>query len=435
MKAGILTRLKRLNLFKLFSKEESNAVSQNTAVPPNRIEELRQLKFFAKIYLDFYTERQCHPENDWQRKLSNRNITLLKGIINKLNKLQHQDKIAQYLAALKPTTTLSTNATEKEKKKLYDNQLENFNIIFTQGVPFFLMMEINRCSPFMSYVNDLTWFKLGTIGEHMEFGSGKADGTVFEKYLPYQMKVLAEAKETFFNIEPYSDDYTLLDSALTLISLDNYSSANVLIITLTEGLLRKFCVQLYKKQYPESSDKDADFFVYHRNSSVQVLLKNSIWKKDIPVLFSDFLTEYKHTDNPTVNTFEEKFKTHQQANERLTKKAIQAQKIISNHLQQPISSNEEFSISIQKLMDEMSEEAKNLMNEEDKIVMIGIDTYFDFLAKKLKEDRNNIIHGKYSLFNEKWKTLVYLAALDTLINKIVWYNMNVASACKSEEII
>jgi len=66
------------------------------------------------------------------------------------------------------------------------------------------------------------------------------------------------------------------------------------------------------------------------------------------------------------------------------------------------------------------------MTEEDKTVMIGLDVYLDFLVKKFKDDRNNIIHGKYSFFKEKWRTLVYLSALETLINKIIWYEKNVS---------
>ena len=58
--------------------------------------------------------------------------------------------------------------------------------------------------------------------------------------------------------------------------------------------------------------------------------------------------------------------------------------------------------------------------------MIGIDVYLDFLAKKFKEDRNNIIHRKYSFFKEKWKTLVYLTALQNLIEKILWYEKTVS---------
>lgn len=70
------------------------------------------------------------------------------------------------------------------------------------------------------------------------------------------------------------------------------------------------------------------------------------------------------------------------------------------------------------------------MNEEDKTVMIGLDVYLDFLVKKFKEDRNNIIHGKYYFFKEKWRTLVYLTALENLIKKILWYEKNVL--CKYE---
>lgn len=417
----------KMILKNIFKKKKQMTVSEEPQVETNRLKELKQLKQLANNYLNFYLERQKFPEKDWEKDLSNRNIALLKTTINKLNKLQHNDKIAEYLKAIRPTPPLSPNATEEEKKEAFEKLSMNFAIAFGQGSNLSLLMEINRCSPRLSYFNDLTWFKHGTIREHLDYGLGKVDETVFEKYLPYQVNHIIETKKTFFTKQFFKDDLVLLEAVLPLIAKEKFIPANILIITLIEGLVRKFAVLVYKKQNPNCSDEDADIFIYHNfsNLSQEKLIRNSIWKKDIPVSFSSLLVEYSHTDNPTVTDFEKKIKKHKEANDRILKKTSEFHKIITDHLASPTLTDEEIRVICLKHLDSLREEQQFLMNEEDKTVLIGIDVYLDFLVKQFKEERNNIIHGKYSFFKEKWKTLVYLTALQTVIEKILWYEKNV----------
>ncbi|MBL0236053.1 MAG: hypothetical protein IPQ02_05395 [Saprospiraceae bacterium] len=403
-------------------------VKEEQQVEVNRLQELKQLKNLANTYLDFYLERQKFPEKKWEKDLSNRNIALLKATINKLNKLQHDDKIAEYLEAIRPTPPLSPNATEEEYKEAFEKHSRNIAITFGQGTNLFILMEINRCSPRLSYFNDLTWFKHGNIREHLDYGIGKVDETVFEKYLPYQVNSIIETKKSFFTKSCFKDDLILLDAVLPLIEEEKFIPSNILIIVLIEGLVRKFALLVYKKQNPEISDSDSEAFAYIKNRSLEGLIKNREWKKDIPFSYSKFVTEYAHTDSPTLTNFEEKFKNHKLANERIEKKLSEFHVILSQQIDNPTLSEEEFKAVGLKHLDGLKVESNYLMNEDDKTVLIGIDVYLDFLAKKFKEDRNSIIHGKYSFFKEKWKTLVYLTALQTLIEKINWYEKNVSSS-------
>lgn len=183
----------------IFKKKKQMIVSEEPQVETNRLKELKQLKQLANNYLNFYLERQKLPKKkDWEKKLSNRNIALLKATINKFNKLQHNDKIAEYMEAIRPTPPLDHNANEEEKKEAFEKLSRNFAIAFGQGSNLLLLMEINKCSPYLSYFNDLTWFKHGTIREHLDYGLGEVDETVFEKYLPYQVNRIIENKKTFF---------------------------------------------------------------------------------------------------------------------------------------------------------------------------------------------------------------------------------------------
>ena len=114
-------------------KKKLIAVSKEPIVEINRLKELKQLKQLANNYLIFYLEHQKLEKNSWKKDLSDRNILLLKKIINKLNKLQHNDRIAEYLEAIKPTPALNNKATVEEKNKAHQKYLQNFGIIFGQG--------------------------------------------------------------------------------------------------------------------------------------------------------------------------------------------------------------------------------------------------------------------------------------------------------------
>lgn len=410
----------------IFKSKKSMNIKDEPQFEINRLEELKQLKKLANTYLNFYLERQKFNEKDWEKDLSNRNIALLKSTISKLNKLQHDDKIAEYLEAIRPTPTLSHDATEEEKKDAFQKLSRNFEIAFGHS-NFFLLTEINRCSPRLSYFNDLTWFRHGSIGEHLDYGMGKVDETVFEKYLPYQINRITETKQTFFNKDNYKEDLILLDALLTLIEKEKTIPANVLIITLIEGLVRKFALEVFKKQNPTTTDEEADKFVYHdfSNLSLEKLIRNKKWKKDIPVSITTLLVDYSHSSSPTISEFESKFKKHKEANERIVEKLSVLQKVLAEHLEKPTLYDEEIREIGSKYLNALKQEGENLMKEDDKTVFIGMDMYLDFLVKQFKEERNYIIHGKYSFFKEKWKTLVYLTALHTIIDKILWYDINI----------
>jgi hypothetical protein len=61
------------------------ATPEETNVDINRLNELKQLKQIANSYLNFYLERKKYEEKIWKKKLSKRNIALLKSTIAKIN--------------------------------------------------------------------------------------------------------------------------------------------------------------------------------------------------------------------------------------------------------------------------------------------------------------------------------------------------------------
>ena len=384
-------------------------------VESSRIKELKQLKKLANAFLDFYrTEHQVKTKG-WEKNLIRRNIALLTQTIQKINLNLHPEKVGKYLQAIQhsPSSSPITNSEQE--------YLGHLSTIIHQGSNLSLLKDIIRCSPRISYFNDLSWFKHGTVREHIDYGLGNKDEAVFEKYLPGQINRMEKLKETFFKKDPFRDDYTLIESILPLIKRGNFIPANILIITLTEGLVRKFCFHVMKGQNPDKSDAEIDNSIYKGKSSFELLLRDTTWAKDIPVPFNQFLIEYSHTEHPIVEDFEKKLILHKAANKRIDEIVTDLQVLTATQIKNQDFPDEDVKQSVLKSIAELKAESENLLTEEERIVSIGIDIYLDFLVKKFKDDRNNIIHGKYSFFKEKWKTLVYLTALDTLIGKIIWY--------------
>ena len=192
-----------------------------------------------------------------------------------------------------------------------------------------------------------------------------------------------------------------------------------------EGLVRKFSFLVYRKQNLNKSSEEIDNIIYNGNLSFERLITDIEWEKDIPLKFSELLSQYSHSENETIYKTEEKRNLNNEANISLNKKISELDTLISDNLEEKKITDEELTEKAQSILEDMKSIGGNIMTEEDKTVFISLSVYLDFLVRKFKDDRNSIIHGRYSQFNAKWTSLVYLTALETLVKKIVWYDENV----------
>jgi hypothetical protein len=46
-----------------------------------------------------------------------------------------------------------------------------------------------------------------------------------------------------------------------------------------------------------------------------------------------------------------------------------------------------------------------------------------FLIRRYKNDRNQIVHGNFEDFNQKWKNFMYLSAIEEIVNCIQEYDV------------
>jgi hypothetical protein len=383
----------------------------------NRIKNLKALKKMANDFLSYYKKEQKARTVGWEKGLVERNIFLLKEVVTRINEFLHPKSVAEFLESRKPLN----DADAGSEKVLF----QSLNLSLKQW-DFSLVMDIVKCSPRMSYFNDFTWFRHGTVKDHIDYALGKADESIFEPHLPYQIGKIEELQNSFFTKTLFRDDLILVESILLLLKEEKYIPANILSITLTEGLVRKFCFRVYQKHHPEKTAEEIDQAVYVGKSSFENLIKDVKWPREIPVKFSSFLTEYSHTHDPIVFDFEQKFSKHKKAINKVEKKYLELDAFCIEQVKGQTMTDSALRKYVNSILDEIKRETTNVMSTEDQTIMIGLDIYLDFLVKKFKEDRNHIIHGKYSFFKEKWRSLVYLSALETLIRKIIWYEENVA---------
>lgn len=379
--------------------------------------ELRSIKLLANVYLDFYKNEQKNRNIGWKKNFIKRNITILKSIIQKVNKAENPDKLIQYnkIYAWGNDRKPSEHESLKEHFRL-------FSEILGQGTSQSLFFQTIRCSPITSYYNDFGWFPHGSVDEHIKFALGEVDESIFDKYLPVQVKQISYLQETFFKRDDYVENREVLMSILHLIKRKELVSANILIITLIEGIVRKFCLQIYKKQNPNKSASEIERFIYHSNPSLEFLILNKEWKPDIPVRFTEIMTAYSHSEHEIIYEVEEKYKNHLKAQDSIIKRSNDLAEILSDKVNSYGGmSDNEFKKHILEEINHLKLLCDELMKDEDEIVMIPICVYLDFLIKKIKDDRNKIIHGQFLLFKQKWTTLIYLSALELLIKKIEFY--------------
>ena len=77
--------------------------------------------------------------------------------------------------------------------------------------------------------------------------------------------------------------------------------------------------------------------------------------------------------------------------------------------------------NVKNHMDDLKKLSPALLSDSDKRIGISIKTELQFLIRRFKEDRNDLMHGQFEGFNEKWKNYIYLSAIDKINDIIMGY--------------
>lgn len=382
-----------------------------------RVKELEDLLAIANDYLAFYIKEQPLTKIKWQKNIIKRNTFLLKKQISEITSYLKSDKLSQYLECIDYRMNISEDLSEMESAEQSYLFNHNFRMAMNQS-GLSILMKLIKCSPRISYYNDFTWFNHGTIDEHIQYALGKVNEEVFEKYLPYQVNKIREEINIFFTGDDFHEEIPLLTSILGLVDEEKFIPANILTITLVESLVRKFCYRVYKIQNPDKTSKQVEDYIYNSHKSFERLITETKWLKDISISIPELFVNNSQVENDAIYNAEKIVEKGAIAKDFIIKKNFE---LIRTLTLKPDNDNESIKIKSMNLLEEMRPLLGDLMTLEKQNTFISLETYLDFLIRKFKDDRNKIIHGKYSMFTEKWTTLLYLNALDVLIGKIKSY--------------
>lgn len=381
----------------------------------DRINELKSLKKLANIYLTYYKEFAKQKANKWQNKKAIIAIQELKKIINRIHADQHTKKIESYCAPMPDITPQMVGEFMQNSENPQNIALnEYFSAKFSQVQGGFVLFEIARLAPEANIVHDIVWLNEGTIGEIIQIGLGNQDVSILEAYLPNQIQKVVSAVLPFYeNKIGYKDRVDVIKQALSLSQDQQYLTSNILLITVTESIVRDLCFFLYIKQN-SCSEKVAEKYVYHTFNSLDTLLSKGDWKNDYPINLNEAITIYKDVDDDNVNEWKNRVERHKIANGKIrivsTNFSEQLKKV--SHLT-VLSDEDERAIKQMGLnyVNELGKLIEDLLPERGGTVGLSIKIILHFLIRKYKDDRNFILHGKFDTFNHKWKNYVNFAAL------------------------
>jgi len=370
----------------------------------DRITYLKTLKQLANKYLAENKEIKKLSKPGWQNSAIEHNIAQLQIIIKEINNSLSEKSLAKFLESQQTIASV-----DKSDAKSLEN-VEVLDAFSNLMISVIHPHEITRYSSTYSIVNDLYWLKEGTVDEHLQIALGKANPSVLEQYLPKKLEVIEKEFIPYLNVEnKYLDIANIVSTAVSLARSNSFLQSNILMIVAVESFTRALAKYVYEKQNPERSNMEIDFYIFEKFLSLEGLIKDGNWKRDIPMELSEARVMHRLIPDEYL----------QEASEIYTKHEIAFSKfsVLLNEITERIKSKEDdtdqhtFDIYIEQKSKEMEQITKDLIFNRPSHIFINLRTKLYFLIRRYKEDRNSIIHGKFTDFDTAWKGLVYSCAL------------------------
>ncbi|GAA4203242.1 hypothetical protein GCM10022289_19190 [Pedobacter jeongneungensis] len=336
----------------------------------------------------------------WEQERVESNIAHLKEIIAGLNKELGEKAIKDHVQE----SLIELMSHKKAKKKSMGAKLlKNFT---ENMVPY----EIARYSLNYSIENDFYWTKDGTIGDHYEVALGIRDPETFGVYCGEKIAVI---KET---VLPYLKDYMdynvdLLNSVVINFEQQQPANSNILLMVVIEGMLRAMCTKLYLRQNPAVTQQEATKFVRKYQSMESLIIKPD-WKNDIQYDFFAAVNLAKHIDDPQLDQAKEKLRVAEKFQKEILSRSARVAEVLAD----PTLTDEDKQDRAMKITNAALEDIAPWVGFEKQPVYVSIKVELQFLVRRFKDDRNEMIHGGYESYNKKWKSNSYLAAVIATCN-------------------
>lgn len=371
-----------------------------------RKKELDECKRLANEYLEQNIEKRKSKSKGWENRVYENNIKRLKDIITELNVYSKDSEIEKYIN----NEIASHERQESGKENII--HLAQVRVIMDKAKIGTIKFNILRHSPSYSVEHDLHWIKDGTIGDQIDISLGKKSIEIYSKYLKSKIEVIEREVIPFLSSEKeFEPSAVVLKDVIRSLKQKHYSTANILIITLIEGLTKIICRIIYSHQNPDLTEKEVDSYIFYVFSSLETLIIKGDFKPDYEISLIDGYFLSQHVTSNELEPIEKEFLAFKKKSEWAKENLEEELEKILNYINEPQNddgkNNEIAKDRLQKLQETIGNGPMN-MNETRKI---SIKPRLEFLLRSLKQDRNLIIHGKYSEFDKPGKSYLYLTAL------------------------
>ena len=268
----------------------------------SRRQELKRYKKLANQYLSKNKELKDLHKNKWEHRVYEKNIKKLKEIIYEINQESKDSSIENFVL----NVLMIDKRMKSNEKTLIDisglretcnnikSELKEFNII--------------RYSPSYSVIHDLYWIEDGTVGDQKDIILGRKTPEIYGQYL--QSKIDKIKKEVLPFLESKKElipSTRILRTAIENLDQNKYAAANILIITIIEGLVRIICKRIYSNQNPKLSEKDIEHYIYHEFTSLESLITKGDFKPNYDITIVDGYLLNQHVISDELDKIEKEF--------------------------------------------------------------------------------------------------------------------------------
>ncbi len=364
-----------------------------------RIKELKQFKKYANKVLDDNKKVKQTNSHKWENATIEKNIENLKTIIHDIN----------YELA-------SMSRIEKVISVQYDlhspfKNLWNHNYCFMQNYAPFYYTKISKYTVSSSILHDINWLGRIDVFDKIKLSLEIEKPTILEFYWEELIEVLIkEILPKLKEIKECNEQVDLILDAIKIAKEDSFIISNLVIITVIESLVRIIAKEIYQKQNPNLQANEVENYI-DDFQSLENLINKGGWKNDIEISIPHAVIEFGHINEPEIDKANESFD--------FKKKAFKFAEIAFEKLK--TIPEKEYSI------DELKENFKPPFSSDDikkydvQNTAINLKIQLHFLVRRFKEDRNAIVHGNYKGMNSKWKSYIYLSAIEKIYETIGIY--------------
>ncbi|WP_131450855.1 hypothetical protein [Chryseobacterium sp. FH1] len=361
-----------------------------------RITQLKDLKKLANATLEKYKNLRFDKNKSWIEKKSEISIEELKHIILDIN-YDLQTEQVEIFCGLQ---------SKFQDGKISSKELsEFFNVTMMQIKVGTMIFDIARLSPESNLLLDISWLTDGNVSDYLDIYLNIKDISILDKFLPSK---ISEVKDRIIPImqcnKEFEEILSVLKVAIESSENNSFITSNILLITACESLVRLLSSRIYQYQNPDLNDRDIHEYIYNKYTSLESLITKGNWTVDFPIKFSEALVKYKDVNDDSLNYLRTKHKMHMSAQRRIKKR-------LSKFSPGAITESE-----IHNLVENLKNDTNDLMKDDDTEIKINLPVMLNFLVRKYKDDRNQIIHGNFKDFNLKWKNYVNFAAIVKIID-------------------